>query len=248
MTTPAEDICFFPDDRLSPIMNELANQLEQDRRDGILSELAYSHRLRLLQYFYKVEYNNKYKLPIIPKHLKGRGCKQGYKALTELYKSTLNLCIELHIQPYRSAFEWFSLIFLEAGIERVNYCSDVKKSSQQDLKKENRALKKYENPIDKSRFPHTWALIEIAKENSKKFSGTRYRYWHPLVQNRNTWADCLKLSEWNGLQFVDAEHKRPNESMELHQRVAEAVVEISLRSGHPFLFAIKEMLPNILIE
>ncbi len=192
-------------------LERLIYQLLRDKRIDPMEAIIYLHRFHIWNWVIKLEWDDKHKLPKIPKGKKGKSYRRCYRILGQLYQSVVELCEKCHsfaisVHPYRSAAEWFSLILAEGAIEGADCLNEGKSSNRLKLQNQNRLLdsvERHTSVIDPQAFPHTWLLIEISNWRADRTDSFHKQYWHPFVQHRKTWAEELKRPEWDGVRIID---------------------------------------------
>jgi hypothetical protein len=133
--------------------------------------------LSALHWVYKKRWNHSHRIP--------SGAKT-FEPWGDYFHAILSLCIELHAmnplgKRYINAGEWFLCICrefrrsgFEAGQDKHSKVSDLA-----SLRTHTQMLRDYNNPIDQTKEPHTWALYQSAVEmaDSGRFPALVRELW-----------------------------------------------------------------------
>jgi len=163
--------------------------------------ISFTHRAYILHWLIKLKWDSQHQLPKFPK-----GHRDSYRVLGALYKAALDACQQCHSAQtgYIDAGEWFRKILVEAAIEGPQFNKGKKATLKgvggcDGLQRQNKLLSCYENPFDQEREPHTWHLIEVARQRAEGWDIFRSQVWTPLVQSRKRWSVEFQSDVWRSL-------------------------------------------------
>lgn len=156
-----------------------------------LAGLTEVHWLFGLHYVFKRKWNSKHKLPI---RLKPTS-KKAFRLWGDYLYTILELCIQCHAAPYiqisyPNAAKWFEQVAQEMKTADLNTAPATKGSKRETVDKHRellKALKKYENLGNSLTHPHSFALVESARNHAQRSDEFCKKYWKPFI------AACSEL-------------------------------------------------------
>ncbi|MCC5620803.1 hypothetical protein [Nostoc sp. CHAB 5715] len=165
----------------------LISQLENDFRLAVIQSDAplmsdTLFRLSDLHWFFKESWDGKHKIPL--------PCSTAplFKARGQLLKFIASLAKECHFKGVKESLSYNNPVDWVAGIlfEGILWCGEGKNKTEgiKTTQGHNKALRSFENPYSREKYPHTWNLIQA----SIKWAESVYK------------CDFTKL--WN--EFLDA--------------------------------------------